>query len=225
MNYGLCLPFLLLCLVNTVSNGCHQPFWSDGTTGHSSQGWSWDSSATAMIGRPKGQQNFLFEDVNRQTCFPTKFPAQCVPQVWFCKWAKPLVVINLIAAGMNLVCQDPHVGCCKPLLPSLSLSVSQWVSPHRFPWQSPCCVIIIRASHKLTTMPKVLWLSPVFLFSPWRLRGSLSIWCCAGLRGGTCGLLLTFKMVSWFSVLRGMLQFHPLHSRIFSVVFLFLNNY
>lgn len=30
---------------------------------------------------------------------------------------------------MNLVCQDLHANCCKPLTPPLSQSDSQWLSP------------------------------------------------------------------------------------------------
>ena len=85
----------------------------------------------------------------------------------------------LIATGMNLVYQVPCVGCCKLLFRSVTEISISVVSPCRFPGRP--CEVIIRSSHKLVIMPKVLWLSPSVLFSPWRLRGSLSTWSSTGL--------------------------------------------
>ena len=87
----------------------------------------------------------------------------------------------LIAAGVNLVCQHIHVLLVAS--PSFLLCHCQYPSgePSQVPWQSLCCEIIIGASHKLIPMLKLLWLPPRVLFSPWRLRGSLSSWCSTGL--------------------------------------------
>ena len=172
--------FLVLCLVNTVSNCCHQPFWSDGTTRHSSgDGAETPLPDCSWTNWALGPPDSLFEDVDQTGVLPTKFSAQSAPPDQFCKWAKALVVIT--TWSLQVWTWLPSFMCCLLQAP-LSFSVivtNPVVSPCRFPGRP--CEIIIGSSHKLITMPKVLWLSSSVLFSPWRLRGSLSTWCCAGL--------------------------------------------
>ena len=59
-----------------------------------------------------------------------------------------------------------------------------------------------KTSPKSTPVLRRLWLPPRVLFSLWRLRGDLSLWCCAGLEEGYVELLLT--LIRWSAlILRG----------------------
>ena len=85
-------------------------------------------------------------------------------------------------------------------LPLLQQSVSEWLNLHRFPG-SPHAV-------KQEDIPQIdpnaeeALVPPRVLFSLWRLRGDLSLWCCAGLEEGYVELLLT--LIRWSAlILRG----------------------
>lgn len=116
----------------------------------------------------------------KQTCFPPSSLLSVHPQFSSATGWRHWLWLLLDRCRYELgLPTHPCVACCKPLL----LCHCQYPSgePSQVPWQSLCCEIIIGASHKLITMPKVLWLPPRVLFSLWRIRGSLSSWCCTGL--------------------------------------------
>lgn len=104
---------------------------------------------------------------------------------------------------INGGCQDP---CCRPLLSSLSRSDSQWSSPTDSspPPQSLWGVIRGGAPAKLLTMPRGF----VSHCRDQRLRGDLSLCCCAGLgmgkvSGQSVAVALTLR---WWSVLLSVVQ-------------------